>query len=168
MARMVASFSALRAEFEQYVSDIQYCAMITVDKYDRPRSRILMAVWEMQDDLPVGWVAAYRTPVKSAHIRRNPHVTCSYWSPRQNAAFVDGVAGWVEEQSVKSEVWELYRRGSPSGVGYDPIRYWQGGPTDPEYGLLRIDPFRVQVLRGADLRSTLWQSEKASRPSREH
>ncbi|MEW1584466.1 pyridoxamine 5'-phosphate oxidase family protein [Micromonospora vinacea] len=166
MATKVASFADLRAEFERYVSDIQYCALITVDKYDRPRSRILMAIWEVRDDLPVGWVAAYRTPVKSAHIARNPHVTCSYWSPRQNAVFVDGVAGWVEDASLKREVWELYRRGSPPGVGYDPIRYWRGGSTDPEYGLLRIDAFRVQVLRGTDLESRIWQSEEASRPSR--
>ncbi|WP_326564236.1 pyridoxamine 5'-phosphate oxidase family protein [Micromonospora peucetia] len=125
-----------------------------------------MATWEVRDDLPAGWVAAYRTPVKAAHIARNPHVTCSYWNPRQNAAFVDGVAGWVEDEDVKRDVWELYRQGSPPGVGYDPIRYWRGGPADPGYSLLRIDPFRVQVLRGTDLRSRIWQPQDASRPSR--
>ncbi|WP_351234370.1 pyridoxamine 5'-phosphate oxidase family protein [Streptomyces sp. NPDC002133] len=161
MATRVEEFAELQDEFHQYVKDIVYCSLITVDRKGRPRARVLLPIWEVVDGRPVGWIAAYKTPVKTAHIRNNPHVTCSYWSPRQNAAYVDSVARWVEDENVKRDVWELYRKGSPPGVGYDPIHYWKGGPTDPEYGLLRMDPFRVQVLRGRDMRSRIWQPEDA-------
>ncbi|WP_073486856.1 pyridoxamine 5'-phosphate oxidase family protein [Streptoalloteichus hindustanus] len=157
MPTRVASFDEIEDEFNRYVREIVYCSLITVDRRGRPRARVLLPIWQVVDGRPVGWIAAYRTPVKTAHLARNPHVTCSYWKPSQNAVFVDSVAGWVEEEHVKREVWELYRKGSPPPVGYDPRHYWPGGPTDPDFGLLRMDPFRVQVLRGADLRSRIWQ-----------
>ena len=157
MSTKAASFSEIEDEFTRYVADIGYCSLITVDSRNRPRARVLLPIWQVVDGRPVGWLAAYRTPVKIAHIARNPHVTCSYWSPRQNAVFLDCTARWIEDKDVRTEVWELYRKGSTPPVGYDPQRYWKGGPTDPEFGLLRMDPFRVQVLRGTDLRSRIWQ-----------
>lgn len=157
MAIRVDTFSELADEFNRYIQDIVYCSLITVDKKGRPRARVLLPIWEEVDGRPVGWIAAYKTPVKTAHINNNPHVTCSYWNPRQNAVYVDSVAAWIEDEDVKREVWDLYRKGSPAGVGYDPIHYWKKGPADPEYGLIRMDPFRVQVLRGRDMRSRIWQ-----------
>lgn len=50
-------------------------------------------------------------------------------------------------------------QGEPAGVGYDPRNFWRGGPTDPEYHVLRIDPWRIQVLRGTDLSSRMWTDE---------
>ncbi|MFT2016712.1 pyridoxamine 5'-phosphate oxidase family protein [Streptomyces sp. 796.1] len=156
MALNVSSFSALESEFLQYVSDIRYATMTTVDKQGRPRARVLLPVWEVVDGQPVGWLATYKTPVKSAHLANNPHTTYSYWSPRQNAVFIDSVSTWVDDPATKLRGWELYRKGSPAGVGYDPRGYWSGGPTDPQYHLLRIEPWRVQVLRGRDLSSRIW------------
>ncbi|KMS69570.1 hypothetical protein ACM01_34655 [Streptomyces viridochromogenes] len=48
-------------------------------------------------------------------------------------------------------------KGSPPGVGYDPVQYWRGGPEDPEYHVIRIEPWRIQLVRGSDLRSIIWQ-----------
>ncbi|NGN63776.1 pyridoxamine 5'-phosphate oxidase family protein [Streptomyces sp. A7024] len=156
-ATQVQSFADIEAEFNRYISDIVYCSLITVDRKGRPRARVLLPVWEVVDGRPVGWLAAFSTPVKMAHIKNNPHVTCSYWNPRQNCVFLDCEAEWVEDQEVKRQAWELYREGSPAGVGYDPRRYWPEGPTDAGYELLRMDPFRVQVVRGRDLQSKIWQ-----------
>lgn len=159
MALTERSFSDVESEFFQYISDITYATMITVDKKGRPRARVLLPIWEVIDGRPVGWLAAYKTPVKSAHLANNPHTTYSYWNPRQNAVFIDSVSRWVEDEPTKRHAWELYRKGSPPGVGYDPRGYWRGGPTDPEYHVLRIEPWRVQVLRGRDLRSRIWTAE---------
>ncbi|MBB4932784.1 general stress protein 26 [Lipingzhangella halophila] len=144
-------YSEISDEFTDIVSAIMYATMTTVDLRGRPRSRILVPIWQTVDDLPVGWLATFKTPVKRSHLAGNPHATLSYWSPRQDFAAADTVTRWVEDAETKREVWELYRTGSPPGVGYDPETYWPGGPENPKFHVLRMDPFRVQVLRGRDL-----------------
>ncbi|MFD1146214.1 pyridoxamine 5'-phosphate oxidase family protein [Saccharothrix hoggarensis] len=157
----VTSFTEIQSRFFEYIADIKYCTMITVDKRNRPRARVLLPIWEVVDDRPVGWLAAYKTPVKTAHLARNPHATFSYWSPRQNVVHIDTVSIWVDDPEIKRDIWNLYRKGSPPTVGYDPITYWRGGPEDPEYHLLRMEPYRVQVVRGTDLSARIWQSDNA-------
>ncbi|GAA3298866.1 hypothetical protein GCM10020295_35520 [Streptomyces cinereospinus] len=46
-------------------------------------------------------------------------------------------------------------------MGYDPVHFWRGGPEDPGYHVIRIDPWRVQLVRGSDLRSTIWRPAAA-------
>lgn len=163
----VAKFSEIEADFVQFVTDIKYATMITVDKQGRPRARVLVPIWQVYENELVGWIATYRTPVKVAHLANNPHMTTSYWSPRQNVAYVDCVASWAEDPKVKAEVWRLYQKGSPRGLGYDPGAYWRGGPTDPTYHVLRLDAWRVQVMHGQDLvtgrPSRIWEAPAAKR-----
>lgn len=159
MTDSTSAFSEIQASFLDYVRDIKYATMVTVDRRHRPRARVLLPVWEIVEGEPVGWLAAYRTPVKSAHLADNPHTTYAYWNPRQNAVFVDSVTTWADDERSKLHAWELYRRGGPPGVGYDPVHYWKGGPGDPEYHVLRIAPWRIQLVRGSDLRSTLWRKQ---------
>ncbi|MCF2532887.1 pyridoxamine 5'-phosphate oxidase family protein [Yinghuangia soli] len=157
MTRKTADFADIRDDFFGYVREIKYATMITVDAKSRPRARVLFPVWEIQDGLPLGWLAVYKTPVKAAHLANNPHTTYSYWSPRQNAAFVDSVSTWAEDDESRHRAWDRYVQGGPPGVGYDPARYWRGGPDDPSYHVLRIEPWRIQLVRGTDLRNTIWQ-----------
>ncbi|GAA5052634.1 pyridoxamine 5'-phosphate oxidase family protein [Streptomyces sp. SID10815] len=152
----VAAFSDIESAFVSYIQDIVYCTMITVDKNGRPRARVLLPVWETVDGRPVGWIAAYKTPVKAAHLANNPHTTYAYWNPRQNAVFVDSVSSWVDDEETKKYAWDLYAKGSPHGVGYNPRNFWRLGPGDPEYHVIKIEPWRVQVLRGSDLSSRIW------------
>ncbi|MFD7863603.1 pyridoxamine 5'-phosphate oxidase family protein [Streptomyces sp. NPDC057682] len=163
MTTVVTTFSEIERTFTDHIRDIGYATMVTVDHRNRPRARMVMPVWEVVDGAPVGWLAAFRTPVKTAHLAANPHTTYTYWSPRQNAVFVDGVSTWAEDRASRTHAWDLYRRGGPPGVGYDPVRYWPGGPTDPGYHVLRIDPWRVQLVRGTDLHGTLWRKPDPAR-----
>ena len=120
---MAGAFSEIQDEFFRYVGDVVYATMTTVDARGRPRARVLIALWEARDGRPVGWLATSKTPVKTAHLEGNPHATFSYWDRRQNAAFADTVAGWVEDPQVKRRVWDLYLHGSPPRNGYDPRGY---------------------------------------------
>ncbi|WP_329231326.1 pyridoxamine 5'-phosphate oxidase family protein [Streptomyces sp. NBC_00111] len=156
-------FTDVQDPFFSYIRDITYATMVTVDRRNRPRARVLLPVWEVVDDRPVGWLASYRTPVKSAHLAANPHTTYSYWSPRQNALHIDAVSTWAASEADKRHAWDLYVQGSPPGVGYDPVHYWRGGVEDPGYDVIRIDPWRVQLVRGSDLRSTVWTAPSGSR-----
>ncbi|MFI0357283.1 pyridoxamine 5'-phosphate oxidase family protein [Actinomadura sp. 9N407] len=156
MTTKVQDFTEIRAAFESYVGSINYATMTTVDPKGRPRARVLIPVWEIEDGRPLGWLATYKTPVKAAHLAANPHTTFSYWNPRQNAVSVDTVAEWTDEPDIKRHVWDLYVKGSPPGAGYDPGSFWKG-PDDPKFQVLRLKPWRVQVIRGTDLDSRIWQ-----------
>ncbi|MFG3442216.1 pyridoxamine 5'-phosphate oxidase family protein [Nonomuraea sp. NPDC047897] len=158
MTGRVTSFAAIEEEFATYIGDIVYATMTTVDAKGRPRARVLIPVWEVVDGRPHGWLATYRTPVKAAHLARNPHATFSYWTPRQNAVAVDTVAAWVDDPAVTRRVWRLYEQGSPPGAGYDLGGFWTG-VDDPGLHVLRLTPWRVQVIRGRDLRSRIWQAD---------
>jgi general stress protein 26 len=158
MAQRVSTFDDIRRGFLAYIADIRYCTMVTVDSANRPRARVMLPIWEIVDDHPVGWLAVYRTPVKAAHLARNPNSTYSYWSPRQDAVHIDAISSWVDDAEAKAYAWNVYCAGSPAGVGYDPIGFWPGGPTDPSYHLIRIDPWRIQLVRGTDLSSVIWRT----------
>ncbi|GII52626.1 pyridoxamine 5'-phosphate oxidase [Planotetraspora thailandica] len=166
MATAVTSFAAIQDEFNAYIGDIVYATMTTVDKKGRPRARVLIPVWEIVAGRPLGWLATYKTPVKAAHLAGNPHTTFSYWTPRQNAVSIDTVARWADELEIKQHVWQLYRKTSPAGAGYDLGRFWHGGPTDPQLHVLRLEPWRVQVIRGTDLRSQIWKAGDTERAAR--
>lgn len=159
----VGSFAEIRDDVAEIIGDIVYATMTTVDRRGRPRSRVLIVVWTLDGEQPVGWLGTFKSPVKAAHLAHNPHVTTSYWSPRQDVVYLDSVARWVDDPEVARMVWSLYRDGSPPGNGYDPGAYWRG-PDDPRFHVLRLDPWRVQVLRGRDLArgrpARIWNPEE--------
>lgn len=158
MTMRVNDFSELEAEFNAYVGAINYATMVTVDAKNRPRTRVLIPVWENVDGLLLGWLATYRTPVKAAHLAANPHTNFSYWAPGNNSVAIDTAARWDNAPSTKEHVWDLYRRTSPRGAGYHLGNFWKA-PTDPQLHVLRLAPWRVQVIRGTDLRSRIWRAE---------
>jgi general stress protein 26 len=157
MTVKVRSFDVIKDEFDAYVGSIVYATMVTVDARNRPRTRVLIPVWEVVDGEPLGWLATYKTPVKAAHIARNPHTTFAYWARENNSVAVDAVAEWTDDLEAKRYVWDLYRKTSPRGAGYNLGNFWRS-PSDPELHVLRLEPWRIQVIRGADLRSRIWDS----------
>jgi general stress protein 26 len=157
-ATTVKSFAEIEDEFDAYVGTTVYATMVTVDARNRPRTRVLIPVWEQMDGHPLGWLATYRTPVKAAHLAANPHASFSYWRPDNNSVAIDAVAAWVADLEVKRHVWDLYRKTSPRGAGYDLGAFWRS-PADPELHVLRLEPYRVQVVRGRDLRSRIWRPD---------
>lgn len=163
---MSTAFAALRPDFDDILRSIVYATMTTVDGQHRPRTRVLIPVWEVVDGAPLGWLATYPTPVKVAHLAANPHATFSYWSAAQNTVAVDTVATWVDDPAVKRRVWKLYEQGSPRGVGYPPGRFWPA-PEHDSFGVLRLEPYRLQVLLGRDLAagrpSRIWTPATAAR-----
>ncbi|RVX43702.1 pyridoxamine 5'-phosphate oxidase [Nonomuraea polychroma] len=158
MTATVKSFAEIEGEFDAYVGTTVYATMVTVDARNRPRTRVLIPVWEQADGHPLGWLATYRTPVKAAHLAANPHASFSYWRPDNNSVAIDTVAAWVEDLEVKRHVWDLYRKTSPRGAGYDLGAFWRS-PADPELRVLRLEPYRIQVIRGRDLRSRMWRPD---------
>ncbi len=156
MTVKTTSFAAIADEFNAYVGAIVSATMVTVDAKNRPRTRVLIPVWEVVDGEPVGWLATYKTKVKAAHIAGNPYTSFSYWEHGNNSAAVDAHATWVDDPHVKAHVWQLYRKTSPPGAGYHLGAFWHS-PGDPRLHVLKLTPWRIQVIRGRDLRSRIWQ-----------
>jgi hypothetical protein len=137
-------FDAFADDFLEITGRIVWCTATTVDEQCRPRSRILHPIFEVADGMPVGYVVTGRTPVKSRHLAVNPHVACSWWSQQQDVAYADCIARWVETAAEKAKVWRLFHD-TPPPLGY--ALHYPGGFASPAFTPLRLDPWRVQVLR---------------------
>jgi hypothetical protein len=83
---------------------------------------MLHPVFLVRNGRPLGWALTGRTPLKTRHLAANPHVACSYWNPSHDTVFVDCVASWVEEESEKADVWDVFLE-TPQPLGWAP-RGW--------------------------------------------
>jgi hypothetical protein len=162
------AFAELEQDFLRITAETVFCTATTVDAAGRPRNRILHPIFVVRDRRPLGWALTGRTPMKTRHLAANPHIGCSYWNPSHDTVFVDCVASWVDEDAEKEQVWDLFLNtpeplgwGREGMAGYGPSR-WQ----NPIFTPLRLEPWRVQVMRGeeyprGDLRGRVWYREPA-------
>ena len=152
----VASFSEIEEEFTARVSRIVWCSVATLDRQGRLRSRILHPIWEGS----TGWIATGRHSLKEKHLAANPYLSVSYWDQEHQQVYVDAKAEWQDDQDEKLRIWNLYKDTRPP-YGYDPAIIWQAGPDDPEYGLLKLTPWRIELCALKDLvtgtEPTVWK-----------
>ncbi|MGE3073123.1 MAG: pyridoxamine 5'-phosphate oxidase family protein [Dehalococcoidia bacterium] len=143
---MDVSWEELQPDFSRITNRIVWCTVTTVDAKGRPRARILHPVW----DGTTGWIATGRQSFKAKHLERNPYVSLSYWDQEHEQVYAECKATWADSQETKNEVWDLVKN-APPPVGYDPGLFWQQGPTDPNFGALRLDPWRIEVYGLRDM-----------------
>ncbi|WP_410656975.1 hypothetical protein [Amycolatopsis sp. lyj-112] len=124
MSTTTDDFGELGAEFNTYVGAINYATMVTIDAENRPRTRVLIPVWEKVDDRPVGWLATYRT-------RSRRHTSKAIRTPTS----LTGHRATTQWPSTRS----------PSGT------------TNPRSS----NTWRIQVIRGGDLRSRIWRADRS-------
>jgi hypothetical protein len=117
--------------FVKMAHQIVWCTAATVDAEGRPRSRVLHPLWQWDGRELTGWIATNPTPVKRAHLRASPYMSCNYWAPSQDTC-----------------VWRLFAT-APAPVGYDPtmIAAFES-PTSPNFAALRLEPWRLRVFPG--------------------
>jgi hypothetical protein len=127
---------------------IVWCTAATVDAEDRPRSRVLHPLWQWDGRELVGWIATGPTPMKTAHLKAHPFISCNYWSPEQDTCVAECRAEWAFDDDTRKRVWKLFKE-APAPVGYDPamIPGWDS-PTSPSFAALRLDPWRLRVFPG--------------------
>ena len=130
--------------FIEVAHRIVWCTVATVDRRNRPRSRILHPYWEHSADGLVGWITTRPTPLKVAHLDHSPYVSCSYWDATHDVAVAECHAEWVEDIDAQAHAWELFRN-APEPLGHDPYKIWPDGPGNPDAGVLRLTPWRIRV-----------------------
>jgi general stress protein 26 len=147
-----ASFAELEEDFLRIVRETVFCTVTTVGEDGRPRNRMLHPVFLVRDGRPMGWALTGRTPLKTRHLAANPHVACSYWNPSHDTLFVDCVASWVEDDQEKADVWDVFLE-TPQPLGWGAEGLAGYGPDEwrnPIFTPLRLDPWRVQLMRGEE------------------
>jgi hypothetical protein len=134
--------------FIEVAHRIVWCTVATVDRRNRPRSRILHPIWtrppESAEGGLVGWITTRPTPLKRAHLAHSPYASCSYWDATHDVAIADCAAAWEPDPAERARVWELFRA-APEPRGYDFHAVWPDGPGAPGSAALRLDPWRLHV-----------------------
>ncbi len=148
MAARIADFAELAGEFRQRVERTVWATMATVDGRGRPRSRLIHPIWEGQ----VGWLLTGRQSQKARHLERVPFASLTWWDQVNEQVHAECATRWEERPEERRRVWALFRD-TPPPVGYDPGLFFTGGADDPACGVLRLEPWRVELWSLADLAS---------------
>lgn len=102
-----------------------------------PRVRLVHPTWE-GDTL---WFATGPTTPKALQIQANPHIDVQYQvaPPDFVHVLVRGRAVLLDDDETKKHVWDV--------LDYDLGAFWPGGPGDPNYCAVRIEPTRVELSK---------------------
>jgi general stress protein 26 len=108
----------------------------------------LHPIWEGS----TGYVATGRNSFKAKHLAKNPYVSLTYWDPEHQQIYAECRAEWDDSQEEKRRVWDLYKS-TPPPLGYDSaiIPVWKDGPGSPEFGVLKLTPWRIELWSIQDM-----------------
>jgi general stress protein 26 len=125
-----------------------WCALATVEAGE-PRVRMVHPTWEGE----TLWFATGTGSPKARQITENPAVDVQYQvaPPDFVHVLVRGRAEIVTAGEEKKRVWDV--------IDYDLGEFWPGGPTDPNYTLVRITPQRVELSKTFGMQDKrVWRS----------
>jgi hypothetical protein len=135
----VSSFAEIEAPFMERVKKMVWCNVATVDRRDRPRSRIVHPIWEG----PVGWVTTRHHMHKAKHLAHNPYVSLAYIADVAKPVYVDCRTEWVDDLEQKRHVWQLCLE-TPPPVGFDPAPIYERA-DHTNFALLKLIPWRIEI-----------------------
>ncbi len=145
---------ALRAAFFADVGAASqkatWCAIATAGP-DGPRVRMVHPTWEGE----TLWFATATTSPKAAQLDADARIDIQYpvAPPDFVHVLVRGRAEVVTDALEKKRVWDV--------IDYDLGAFWPGGPTDPNYTLVRIQPERVELSKMFGMQDKrVWRSAK--------
>jgi general stress protein 26 len=129
-----------RASFFEAVNEAGrkaiWCALGTTWNGE-PRVRMVHPTWEGE----TLWFATGTTSPKVRQIRATPSVDVQYQvaPPDFVHVLVRGRAEIVSDEAEKKRLWDV--------IDYELGDFWPGGPTDPNYTLVRVTPRRVELSK---------------------
>jgi general stress protein 26 len=137
----ITSFAEIESEFIERVHRMAWCAVATVDEQNRPWTRALHTIWEVEG--PTGWLGTRRHSPKERHLAHSPYVSLAYTSDLAKPAYVNATAEWVDVLAEKQRIWDLFKA-APPPLGYDPAPIFIA-PDDAGFGLLKITPWQIRL-----------------------
>jgi len=122
-------------------------ALATITKDGKPWVRYVSP--KIAEDLTLRIATSARSN-KVVQIKANPevHLTCGITDPRtaQDYLQIQGKATFSTEQAEKDAFWEEMLNA-----------YWSG-PDDPDYGILIIEPYRIEVHSMTSADADVWET----------
>lgn len=104
-----------------------------------------------EDDLTLR-IATRVNAKKVAQIRKNPevHLTCGVSDPRNIGTFlqIQGLARFTTDRAERESFWDPH------------LENIFEGPNDPEYGVIRITPYRIEVWKEGDREPDVWEAQE--------
>ena len=81
-------------------------------------------------------------------------MSLTYWDPNQKQIYAECKVEWEDDAAEKRRIWALYKE-TPPPLGYDPaiIPVWKDGPGSPEFGVLKLEPRRIELSGLTDMMS---------------
>ena len=113
-----------------------WCAVATVSG-NQARVRIVHPTWEGE----TLWFATGAGSPKHQQIQSNSSVDVQFQvaPPDFVHILVRGQAEIIGDEAEKKRVWDV--------IDYDLSQFWSGGPTDPNYALVKVTPERVELSK---------------------
>jgi general stress protein 26 len=124
----------LKAKVAELIKKNRYVKLITFGTDGAPRARIMTNL-PMGKDMVI-WFATGLSTSKICDIRKNPNV-CVFIDDADDHsnASITGTAEIVTDKKLLKKFWQEV-------FGF----FFPGGPTDPDYCLLKITPKKVEYL----------------------
>jgi general stress protein 26 len=117
-------------------------AYLATAKGDQPKVRVVHPAFEGERV----WVATGHTSAKARHIDGNPKVELFYQvGPEMIHLTVTGRAKFVEDVAEKKRIW------NGKVFDYDLSQFWPGGAESKDFGLMLIEPDRIELTSLADM-----------------
>ena len=120
-------------------------AYLATAKGDQPKVRIVHPAFEGERV----WVATGRASAKAGHIDKNPKVELFYQvvAPDMVHLTVTGRAKFIEDVAEKKRIWDS------KVFDYDLSQFWPAGAESKDFGLMLIEPERIELTSLADMTS---------------
>ena len=124
----------LRNKIIEFSKTYEYANLITVDGSGFPKGR-------MMENLPFGedlifWFATGAQSDKVAEIKNNQKSSVFLYRPEDHSSIsVQGTAEIVTDDAVRKEKWKEKW-----------TAFWQEGPSDPAYTLIKVIPEQIVYL----------------------
>ena len=148
---MSADLATIAPTFVEIAHRVVWCTVATVDRDDKPRTRILHPIWEWDGDALTGWILTSPISPKAEDLAAHPDISLTYWDPSQDVATAECATTWDDTPELREAGWRRFADG-PAPVGYDPsiIPIWPNHEV-PEFGVLRLHPYRLRAMPGSVL-----------------
>lgn len=128
------SQNELKHVMQQFFKSYEYSNLITIDENGCPKGR-------MMENLPLGddmvfWFATGSGSSKVAEIKKNSKASVFLYRPTDHSSInALGEAEVVTSDTIRAEKWKEKW-----------TAFWQQGPSDPAYALIKVVPKKIIYL----------------------